>query len=93
MTTNTSAPNDNKDVIKTVIRALAIIAVGSVLGIFILIYLDKTIPTELWLLTTNALTALTAMLVKTSPTQSSPPDVPKPAGEVHLPAQDLEVSK
>jgi hypothetical protein len=62
----------------------------SIIGIFILVYQDRKIPTELWLLTSNLATAVIAMLTKTSATVSQPPEQTKPVGEIEVPAQPLK---
>jgi hypothetical protein len=84
---------DNKGEIKVIVRTLATAFVMCVIGLFALIYNDKKIPTEMWLLTTNVGTALMTMLVKTSPTASTPPDKPtQPTGEIRVPEQKLETA-
>lgn len=61
----------NQSQISVIVRTLAVVCFCCVVGIFVLVYQEKKIPTELWLLTSNAMTALTAMLVKTTPTAST----------------------
>lgn len=69
--TGDGGPATNQGQISVIVRTLAVVCFCCVVGIFILIYQEKKIPTELWLLTSNAMTALTAMLVKTTPTAST----------------------
>lgn len=87
--TGNGQPESNQGQIKIIIRTIAVISVTCIWGLFVLIYFDKTIPTELWLLASNAVTALTAMLVKTSATFSTPTEQ-KPSGNVTVPEQTLE---
>lgn len=82
----------NQGQIKVIVRTLAVIAPACVLGIFVLVFYGKTVPTEMWLLTSNVVTALISMLVKTTPTVSAPPEQPKPAGEITVSAQKLETT-
>jgi hypothetical protein len=79
---------DNKGEIKVIIRTLACVLVICVIGVLILIFCKKEIPTELWLLTSNCFTALATMLVKTAPTSSSPaePKIVNPPAEPVLAA-------
>jgi hypothetical protein len=72
---------DNKGEIKVIVRTLATGLILCLFGMFILVFCNKEIPSELWLLTSNLATALTAMLVKTSPTSSTPAEPTKPSGE------------
>ena len=87
----------NQGQIKIIVRTLAIIAGACVLGLFVLIFCDKKIPSELWLLSSNVVTALISMLVKTTPTASLPPDKPsdtkQPTGKIEVPAQELETTQ
>lgn len=61
----------NQSQISVIVRTLAGVLVLCILGIFWLLYSGKTIPTELWILTSNSFTALATMLVKTTPTAST----------------------
>lgn len=61
----------NQSQISVIVRTLASVLVLCVLGLFWLLYNGKTIPTELWMLTSNSFTALATMLVKTTPTSTS----------------------
>jgi hypothetical protein len=84
---------DNKGEIKVIIRTLAGLAIICVLAECVLSYLGKQIPPELNTLTGGLVGSLTAMLVKTSPTQASvtPPDN-KPTGEIKVAEQELKTS-
>lgn len=77
---------DNKGEIKVIVRTLSICLGLSIIGMFVLVYQDKKIPTELWLLTSNLATAVIAMLTKTSATVSQPPEQTKLAGKTEVPA-------
>ena len=81
----------NKGVITTIIYTLAVVCLVCVTGVFVLVFHAKEVPTELWLLTSNAMTGLTAMLVKTTPTPSTPNEQ-KPSGTVTVPEQRLETT-
>lgn len=61
----------NQSQIRVIVFTLAGVLVLCVGGIFWLLYHDKPIPTELWMLTSNSFTALATMLVKTTPTSAS----------------------
>lgn len=61
----------NQSQISVIIRTLAGTLVLCILGIFWLLYHDKPVPNELWLFAGQIFTALTAMLVKTTPTSST----------------------
>jgi hypothetical protein len=84
--------SDNKSEIKVIIRTLAGLAIICVLAECVLSYLGKQIPPELNTLTGGLVGSLTAMLVKTSPTQTSTAsaDPPKQTGEIKVPEQTLE---
>lgn len=88
MANGDSKLESNQGQIKIIVRTLAGVLVLCVLGIFWLLYNDKPIPTELWMLTSNSFTALATMLVKTTPTTSTTDQ--KPAGTVTVPEQTLD---
>lgn len=92
MTEPNGKPESNQGQIKIIVRTLAGVLVLCVIGIFWLLYHDKPIPTELWMLTSNSFTALATMLVKTTPTSSTPAAEQKPAGSVIVPEQTLETT-
>lgn len=71
MGTGNGKAETNQGQIKIIVRTLAAVLVLCVIGIFWLLYSSKTIPTELWMLTSNSFTALATMLVKTTPTSST----------------------
>jgi hypothetical protein len=77
--------SDNKGEIKVIVRTLASLAIICVLAECALGYTGKQIPPELNTLAGGLVAALTAMLVKTSPTPSTPP-----SGTVKVPEQTLE---
>lgn len=89
--TGNGKPESNQGQIKIIVRTLASVLVLCVLGIFALLYQNNTIPTELWMLTSNSFTALATMLVKTTPTSSTPSEQ-KPSGAVTVPEQKLETT-
>lgn len=96
MTEPNGKPESNQGQIKIIVRTLAIVLGICVLGIFVLLFYQRTIPTELWMLTSNSFTALATMLVKTTPTSSTPAAATaeqKPAGSVTVPEQTLETTK
>ena len=68
---------DNSGEIKVIIRTLAFLAGVCVIAVAILAYFQKQIPPELNTLTGGLVGSLTAMLVKTAPTTSSP-SIPEP---------------
>jgi hypothetical protein len=85
--------NDNKGEIKVIIRTVAVLAFACVVSECVLSYLGTQIPPELNTLTGGLVASLTAMLVKTSPTSSTPPaDQSKPIGEIKVAEQKLETS-
>lgn len=88
--TGNGQPESNQGQIKIIVRTLACVLVLCVLGLFALLYQAKTIPTELWMLTSNSFTALATMLVKTTPTSSTSSPEQKPSGSVTVPEQTLE---
>lgn len=92
MTEPNGKPESNQGQIKIIVRTLAIVLGICVLGIFVLLFYQRTIPTELWMLTSNSFTALATMLVKTTPTSSTPASAAEqtPAGSVTVPEQKLE---
>lgn len=92
MSNGTGDGADNKSEIQVIVRTLAIALLACLLGDFFLLYVGKTIPTELWLLTSNCFTALATMLVKTSPTSSTPTNQPKLPGEIKVPEQELKTT-
>lgn len=79
----------NQGQIQIIVRTLAAVLVLCVAGIFVLLYYERPIPTELWMLTSNSFTALATMLVKTTPTTSTT-DAQKHAGTVTVPEQKLD---
>lgn len=95
MTEPNGKPESNQGQIKIIVRTLAIVLGICVLGIFVLLFYQRTIPTELWMLTSNSFTALATMLVKTTPTSSTPALAAeqKPAGSVTVPEQTLDTTK
>lgn len=92
--TGNGKPESNQGQIQIIVRTLAIVLGICVLGIFVLLFYGRTIPTELWMLTSNSFTALATMLVKTTPTSAAPTpqDQQKPAGSVTVPEQKLETT-
>ncbi len=88
---NDDKPESNKNVITLIVGVLAIAGIICLVGLFTLIGFNRTIPTELWLLTSNIFTAITAMLVKTSPTATTSTD--KPSGNIVVPEQKLETQQ
>jgi hypothetical protein len=74
----TGSGTDNQGEIKVIIRTIATLAFLCVSSICVLAYLDKQVPPELNTLTGGLVAALTAMLVKTTPTSSKPQEVTNP---------------
>jgi hypothetical protein len=87
---------DNSGEIKVIIRTLALLAFVCVVAECLLSYLLIKIPSELNTITGGLVSALTAMLVKTAPTSSTPPppDVTlttnPPKAEIHQPVVPIK---
>lgn len=86
----------NQSQITWIVRTLATALILCIVGTFVLLYNKIEVPNELWMLTASFGTGLAPMLSKTyaTPTTLNPsePPKPKPAGELEVPAQTLEVT-
>lgn len=83
---------DNKSTITTVTSTLCALASIAVAAVCVLAYMSRQIPPELNTLAGGLVGALTAMLVKTSPT-STLPDKPAETKIVNTPDDPAHVSK
>jgi hypothetical protein len=94
--TGDSKPDNNKHIILIVALTLA---VNATIGVCTLAYcmvyekkVDVALFTAFVAIVNYILGVISGMLIKSSPTSSTPAEQSKPVGEIQVPAQKLETS-